>query len=233
MGAVFAVLGGSGGVGASTFAAVLARVAGAVLIDVDPIGGGLDVLLGIESVAGARWRSVHVDGGRLDPRVLRSGLPRWADVPVLAVDRAPPERPIERSLPEVVCAASASGPVVLDLPRAPGPDRDCGLAVCDLAVVVAEAQVRPLAAARAVVSGLAGIAVGLLMRRGEVPLAEAVALVGAPLLGVLPRFGGPLASGRVPRAMTRLAAGLLDGLAAGGAARLRSVSTAPTHGAAA
>ena len=225
MGAVLAVLGGSGGVGASTFAAVLARVAGGLLIDLDPVGGGLDVLLGIEETAGARWSSVQVGGGRLDPALLRDGLPRWCDVPVLAADRSPPEPAVV----EVVSAGRALGPVVLDVPRAPVVGRASALGVCDLAVLVAEARVRPLAAARAVVCGVGDVAVGLVVRRGEVPLRESVALVGAPLLGVLPRFGGDLASGRVPRAMTRLASGLLDGLAAGGAARLRSVGAAGTE----
>src|SRR5579875_2141374 len=87
---VVAVLGGSGGVGASTFAAALATAAGrAVLVDCDPLGGGIDVLLGVEAVPGARWSGLRVNGGRLDPHALDEGLPRWRDVRVLAAD-APP-----------------------------------------------------------------------------------------------------------------------------------------------
>src|SRR6185312_17116098 len=86
------VIGGNGGVGASTFAAVLAWAAvSGVLVDLDPVGGGVDVLLGIERAPGARWSGLRLDGGRLAPEVLTAGLPRWAGVPVLAADRSPPD----------------------------------------------------------------------------------------------------------------------------------------------
>ncbi|MGH8862840.1 MAG: septum site-determining protein Ssd, partial [Jatrophihabitantaceae bacterium] len=84
------VIGGSGGVGASTFASVVASVAGrAVLIDLDTVGGGIDVLLGMEETAGARWSGLRVGGGYLDPALLADGLPRWRDVAVLAADEPP------------------------------------------------------------------------------------------------------------------------------------------------
>jgi hypothetical protein len=68
---VVGVVGGSGGVGASTFAAVLALGAAratrgpAVLIDLDPIGGGIDVLLGVQSIPGLRWSGVSGAGSPL------------------------------------------------------------------------------------------------------------------------------------------------------------------------
>ena len=72
---VIGVVGGCGGAGASTFACVLAATAAtgwpAVLVDLDPVAGGIDVLLGIEAVPGARWSGLRLGGGRLDPR--RSG----------------------------------------------------------------------------------------------------------------------------------------------------------------
>src|SRR5690349_916184 len=65
MGLVLGVVGGSGGVGASSFAAVLAATAGrSLLVDLDVAGGGLDVVLGIEAEAGARWSGLHLAGGR-------------------------------------------------------------------------------------------------------------------------------------------------------------------------
>ena len=56
------VVGGSGGVGASVFAAVLAATAAvlggrALLIDLDVTGGGVDVTLGLESAVPATTRS--------------------------------------------------------------------------------------------------------------------------------------------------------------------------------
>ena len=56
-GPVICVVGGSGGVGASTLAAALAFVAArqaarSVLVDTDRLGGGLDLLIGAERVDG-------------------------------------------------------------------------------------------------------------------------------------------------------------------------------------
>ena len=68
-GVVVGVVGGSGGVGASTFASPsLPRGRGATLIDLDPVGGGIDVLLGIEDAA--RRAVVGAAGGR---RLARPG----------------------------------------------------------------------------------------------------------------------------------------------------------------
>src|SRR5664279_4433323 len=100
---VIGVIGGSGGAGSSYFAAVLAALClPSVLLDVDPVGGGVDVLLGIESVPGARWSGLRLDGGRLDPALLADGLPRWRDVAVLATDA---EVPPPVAVLEVVDAA--------------------------------------------------------------------------------------------------------------------------------
>ena len=201
------VIGGSGGVGASTFASVVASVAsGAVLVDLDPVGGGIDVLLGIDDVAGARWSGLRVGGGHLDPLLLADGLPRWRDVTVLAAD----EPPAAAAVPQVLAAAAQLGTVVLDLPRAPSELREAGLAACDLCVlVVSAADVRSVVAAAAVLRSLPDVPVGLVLRRGGLSVDEAVPLLGAPLLGVLPEVdrGGS-------RASVRVACGLLDGMAA-------------------
>jgi hypothetical protein len=217
VGIAVGVIGGSGGVGASTFAAVLAWAARGTLVDLDPWGGGIDVLLGIEAVPGARWSGVRVGGGRLDPALLSAGLPRWAGVPVLAVDRSPPAGGVG----EVLAAVAELGCTVLDLPRAPSPAREAALEECGLVVVLAHAGVRQLSAARAVVSALPDVNVGTVLRRGEVPLGDAVPLVGAALLGVLPRPAGglPLGRGRPPRSLARVAAGIVDGLGRDGLGR--------------
>jgi hypothetical protein len=203
---VIGVVGGSGGVGASTFAAAIAAAAGrSVLVDLDPVGGGIDVLLGIESLPGARWSQMQLDGGYLDPVLLRDGLPRWQSVAVLAADAAPPSA---AAVVQVVAAAEEVGPVVLDLPRAPSPVREA--ARCTFDVIVADAHVRELAAARSVLAGLPAIPTGVVLRRGAVPTDEAATRLGVPLLGVLPALDRRSTS----RAADRLAAGVLDGVAA-------------------
>ncbi|MEU6650489.1 septum site-determining protein Ssd [Streptomyces sp. NPDC046900] len=58
------VIGGRGGAGASTLACALAVTSAregrhTLLVDADPLGGGLDVLLGGETTAGLRWAGVR------------------------------------------------------------------------------------------------------------------------------------------------------------------------------
>ncbi|MFN2560734.1 MAG: pilus assembly protein FlpE [Jatrophihabitans sp.] len=220
MGQVLAVVGGSGGVGASSFAAVLAAVIGpSVLVDLDVAGGGIDVALGIETVPGARWSGLHVAGGHLDPAALVDGLPRWGPVAVLAADVAvlDPEAVLQ-----VVAAARAVGPVVLDLPRSGGAERAAAFLHSDLVVLLARGDVRGLVAANAVAAALPELPAGVVVRRGEVDAGQAAQIVGCPLLGALPALRSSpfeLDPGRLPRAAARVATGLLRGTAPIGADR--------------
>lgn len=207
------VVGGSGGVGASSFAAVLSAVAGdAVLVDLDVTGGGLDVTLAIESVPGARWSGLHLAGGRLAPADLLDGLPHWGAVPVLAadVDDLDPEAVLQ-----VLDVARSVGTVVADLARRSGPERAAFLLASSLVVIVARGDVDGLVGAHAIVEALPEVPIGLVCRRGEVSPAEAARLVGCPLLGELRQLTGtrpPLHPQRLPRTAVRVAAGLLRGL---------------------
>ncbi len=205
---VVSVVGGTGGVGASTFAAALAAAAGrSTLVDCDPVGGGVDVLLGIESVVGARWSGLRLDGGFLDPALLEEGLPRWNEVGVLAADAGP-----AAAIEQVVGAAAELGPVVLDVPRWPGVERDSALRCCQLCVVLVAARVAALVAARTVIAGLAAAPrLGAVLRRGDVPTAEASRVLGIPLLGVVPALDGSDVSPRIPRQVERVAAGVFAG----------------------
>jgi cellulose biosynthesis protein BcsQ len=215
---VIGVVGGSGGVGASTFAAVLAVLAGSsargvpsLLVDLDLAGGGIDVVLGIEAVSGARWSGLRVDGGHLDPDDLVDGLPRAGPCAVLACDGVELRA---AAVEQVLDAAIAAGPVVVDLPRHRCDVRAAGLARCDVVVALARADVAGLVAAHAVVSGLGDAAVGVIMRRGEVGPDQGAELVGAELLGALPPLGAPIGldPDRLPRPLVRVAAGVLAGV---------------------
>jgi hypothetical protein len=209
IGPIIGVVGGSGGVGASTFAAVLAVVAGRSVL----VGGGIDVALGLERVEGARWSGLRVAGGYLEPRLLAEGLPRAGPCAVLAADTAEID---SDAVEQVLDAAATLGPVVIDLPRASCAERAAALLGCDLVVVLARADVGGLVAAHAMVGALPELPIGVVVRRGEVQPHEAAEMVGAPLLGVLPALG----SGRLgfdathpPRPAARVAAGVLAGLA--------------------
>ena len=211
-GPVIGVLGGSGGVGASTFAAVLAVTAGpSVLVDLDVCGGGIDVVLGIESVPGARWSGLELAGGRREPAALAAGLPHAGPCAVLAADTAELDAD---AVHQVLSAAAAAGPVVADLPRAPCAERAAALLLCDLVVVLARADVGGLVAAHTVVDELPELAIGVVVRRGRVPPAQAADLIGAPLLGELAPLGTALTLDprRPPRSLARVAVGVLGGL---------------------
>ena len=110
-GVTIGVLGGAGGAGATVFAAALAQVAADVgptlLVDADPIGAGIDRVLGLESADGIRWDSMLQTTGRLSSRSLREALPRTG---MLSVLTWPPDRPASLqafAMREVLSAGSA------------------------------------------------------------------------------------------------------------------------------
>lgn len=220
---VIGVVGGRGGAGASTFACALAALAGlaglggrALLVDLDPVAGGLDVLLGIEAAPGARWSGLRLDGGRLDPDVLVEGLPQWSSVAVLSADLAPESRTVAQTLDVAVRA----GPVVVDLGRWPSPGRAAALRRCALTVLICAADVRSVTGARAVRLGLCPAPAGLVVVRSgrdPAPPPRVAALVDLPLIGAVPtlrRHGdSALDAGQLPRGLSRVARGVLDAVA--------------------
>ncbi|HMO10966.1 MAG TPA: pilus assembly protein FlpE, partial [Actinotalea sp.] len=121
------VAGVSGGVGASTLAALLAqersRAGRVVLMDLGA-GGGLDVLLGLERVPGARWPDLDGLHGAVAPQDLDGLLPRWRSVEVLSASRhgAPPG---VDAVAEVVDAFRGAGAfVVVDAAQRGGTRRE-------------------------------------------------------------------------------------------------------------
>jgi hypothetical protein len=90
---VTVVVGAVGGVGTSTLAALLARRRAAeggrvVLVDLDGAHGGVEVLLGVERTAGARWPDLAQVRGTLAPGDLDGLLPEWRGVEVLSAGRS-------------------------------------------------------------------------------------------------------------------------------------------------
>ena len=185
---VIGVLAGCGGAGASTFAAVLAGCAGppAFLLDCDPLGGGIDVLLGCEQLPGPRWGQVRLRGGPLDPQVLLSGLPCWHEVRFLAADSQ--QQLTESGLATVIDATARVAPTVLDLPRTGSPARQTALERCDLVVLVTPAELRGATAAAMIVPGLDERRTALVVRGGAraLPAGRLSALLGLPVLAELP-----------------------------------------------
>lgn len=156
-GRIVTVVGGCGGAGASTFAAALAWTAAdcsdpnVLLVDGDPLGGGLDVLTGLEDRPGVRWPGLTVEGGRVSARALFDAVPDWTHgLGVLSTDRAPLGEPPPATVTAVLDAARRSGTVIVcDVSRNVGPAAETMVASADLVVLVTPARVGgALAAAR-------------------------------------------------------------------------------------
>ncbi|NAZ88685.1 septum site-determining protein Ssd, partial [Kineococcus indalonis] len=193
------VVGGCGGGGASVLAAALATAATAggdvLLLDADPLSGGLDLLLGADQLPGLRWGDLAGVSGRLRPDVLRSTVRLEDGLHLLAGDRRPGPPPAPEALSAVLRAARAAfTTTVVDLPRGQlerlGPDV---LGACAEVLVVAPATTRAAAAACCTVDEVRRLAAGadprvrLVLRDvGAGADADVLAdVVGAPLAAVL------------------------------------------------
>jgi secretion/DNA translocation related CpaE-like protein len=121
---VVSVVGGRGGAGASLVAVALA-LAGrrarldTVLVDADPLGGGLDLLVGGEHAEGGRWNALLAREGRMEWSALRAALPAVRGCALLTWDHGPAEPVPETAMRAVLTSAvRGAGLVVCDLPRA-------------------------------------------------------------------------------------------------------------------
>lgn len=166
-GPVIAVTAGRGGAGASVLAVALALMAEeALLIDLDPWSGGIDLLVGSESTAGLRWPDLSVLGGRLSWTAVREALPRHRGVSVLSGTRRPAE--IDPGpVGAIIDAGSRGGvAVVCDVPRRVNDATVCALERADLVVAITTCDVRGVAAMCALAPVLRSVNpnVGLVVR---------------------------------------------------------------------
>ena len=205
-GPVIAVGAACGGGGASTVAAALAIAApdGAVLVDADVWGGGLDLLLGAELAEGLRWPDLTGLRGRVAGDALLAALPEVAGVHLLSADRGRAAPVPAEALAAVVDAARATGrTVVVDLPRPGAEGVGEGprgvLAEADLALLVVPARLRAATAARSVVTapGSPWEAARLVVREvpGGLGADDVAGLVGCPVLARVPHDRGAVVRG--------------------------------------
>jgi secretion/DNA translocation related CpaE-like protein len=208
-GRLVAVVGGRGGAGASVFAAALADCAGdALLVDIDPCSGGVDLLLGSEDMPGLRWPDLQLHTGRLGWSALRDVLPRRGGVSILSGTRSFHEVD-PGALAAVLDAGRRGGTVICDLPRQLGPAALCALQCADLVVVVTSCDVRGVAAAAGLVRALNTVNpnIGLVVRGpspGGLRAREVSAAITVPLLASMrpePQLAQQLEQGglRLPR----------------------------------
>lgn len=209
---VVAVIGAHGGAGASTLAAAVALTsAGAgsptLLLDLDDMGTGADLLLGIERRPGLRWQDLSLDGGVVGGMALHQALPSAREgLAVLTSQRLPAAGLSVEAVTAVIDAGHTHGDlVVLDLPRSDNPVVRAAIASTDVVVVVTTPTVGGCAAARRIVDRVVGdeVAVELVVRGpspGGLRPQQVADAIGLPLLAACrpePRLaarleGGPL-----------------------------------------
>src|SRR6266540_5502504 len=111
-------VGGRGGAGASTLAASLALTATrrglrCLLVDGDPLGGGIDMVLGGEDAVGLRWPELVSARGRVNGSALRDALPRVNELTVLSWDRGDVLSIPADAMRAVLCAGRRSSDLVV------------------------------------------------------------------------------------------------------------------------
>ena len=195
-GELVAVVGGRGGAGATTLAAALAVTASrqarrVLLVDADPLGGGIDLVFGGESDAGLRWPDLGAASGRVPGAALTGALPRMSGLSVLSWDRGH----VLRVPPEAMEAVLEAGRrccelVVADLPRALDEAGRIVLSLASLVLLVVPAEVRSAAAATRMATQLAPHCADLrVVVRGPSPSGlgcdEIAGALGLPLAGFL------------------------------------------------
>ncbi|MDQ6641492.1 MAG: CpaE-like family protein [Actinomycetota bacterium] len=193
-GVTIGVIGGSGGAGATVFASALAVTLGSswrtLLVDTDPLGAGIDRVLGMESLDGIRWDALNNTTGRLSARSLRDALPHRAGVSLLTWSDDRPTGLQAFAVREALSAGQRGhDAIVLDLPRHPDKVIEEVLSRCDHVVLVCGVTVPAVTAASRVSARLAGVssAVHLVVRgSGGVDPAEIARVLHLPLAAAMP-----------------------------------------------
>lgn len=119
-GQVVAVLGGSGGAGASTLVAALAQAAvrrgdAVLVLDCDPVGAGIGRILGADRVSGLGWPDLVASPGRVGPVSLAEAVARVDGIGVLTAPAGDLGAPTVCEVAET--ARRVHDLVLLDLPR--------------------------------------------------------------------------------------------------------------------
>lgn len=195
-GPLLAVVGAGSGSGGSTLAVTLATVAAragrrVLLIDGDRLGGGLDVVFGLEARTGVRWNDLAQAQGRLGVDALADALPRVGGVHVLTWSRQTPT-PVPGEVVAAVLDVAARGfdLTVADVARHVDAMSELVLSRAERTLLVAAAQIRCGAAAAVLADSLGDLCARLDLAVRSTPRglrAESMAeALGLPLVAELP-----------------------------------------------
>ncbi|NJP91034.1 chromosome partitioning protein [Nonomuraea sp. FMUSA5-5] len=219
-GAVICLVGGRGGAGASVLAACLALRASTdhlrtLLVDADPLGGGIDALLGHEEATGARWADLVAREGRINSSALQAALPAFGDLAVLSFHRGDVDAIPPQAMRSVLEAGSRGFDlVVVDLPRHLDPSATEALSRARSTLLVATADVRGILSAVQVLAELREHTADIraILRPGILDDDTAMTALGIPSAGTLPdqpRLTATLNRGELPRLGPRTVLGAL------------------------
>ena len=221
---VVVLVGGSGGVGVSSVTVGLSLITArrgmrVTLLELASCGGGLDLLMGLETAPGVRWSDMEHASGELGG--LDNELVQGDGVSLLCLSREAPASPSRVALEAVLRSCARSQDLVL----VDGGDGSClGWLDDAQAVLVVAGHVRGVAAARMLAQQHELSGAQLVVRTGPgatLPPGAVAEALGLPLLGAVrhdaavPKLAGAGSSimsrpaGRFRRDLDRLAEGLL------------------------
>lgn len=159
-GVVVGLIGCRGGAGASVFACAMALAAVRAghrpyLLDLDPWGCGLPVILGVDSMSGLTWDQVSAGTGRIPATSLQNTISEVEGIALVGWGEPDETVPAAGVVGAVVDAARSCTPITLvDLSRSVSPARREALARCDRVLMVVPADVRSVRAAARLAKGL-------------------------------------------------------------------------------
>ncbi len=194
VGRVVGVVGCRGGAGASVLATALAvaavrRKVTPYLLDLDPLGCGLGVVLGADDSHGLTWSQVSAGVGRIPALSLQSTVAVVDGIGLLGWDDSGATTIAAGVAGAVVDTARVCTPVsVIDLGRGVTESQHEALARCDRVLMVVPADVRSVRAARRM-TGRQGLSMCEVVVRGPNPgglVAEDIgAALGLPVLAAI------------------------------------------------
>jgi secretion/DNA translocation related CpaE-like protein len=198
-GRILAVLGARGGAGASVFAAAVGLTAmksgeNALLVDCDPRGGGLDLVLGAETEDGLRWPDMQLSAGRVAAASLHVSLPtrtRGKTRLTLLSGARRGEGPGADAVAAIAEAGKRAGEVVVcDVSRQLDVTAWAAIDRADLTAIVTPAELRACITAKQLATELTdrGAEVQLLIRGpspGGLKMSEIASYVEVPVLTMM------------------------------------------------